>query len=61
MESLVNDIPAGDGKINNLFYSVGIMAFHSTNNRKCLAQTESKRSKGFVVFVLPILDGGRFM
>ncbi len=23
MESLVNDIPAGDGKIMNLFYSVG--------------------------------------
>ncbi len=28
MESLVSDIPAGDGKIANLFYSVGQLQKH---------------------------------
>ncbi len=40
-DSLVSDIPAGDRKNDNLFYSVIFL------------QRESERRKGYVVFVLP--------
>jgi hypothetical protein len=35
MESLVSDIPAGDGKIDNLFYSVGVRGLSSLGILLC--------------------------